>query len=360
MGIPVKGPDVNESDIKFTVNDKGEVRFALSAIKGVGDAAVESIVAEREKNGPFKSVYDLTKRVNLRSVNKKSLESLALAGGFDCFAGYHRAQYFLPDKKDGMNLLEKAVRYGSSLQNAAGAQQNSLFGEVAGGGMDVHEPTAFGAEEWTLLEKLQKEKEVIGIYISGHPLEDYRLEIQTFTTCKLNELEKRKDKESKIAGIIASTETKFSKNGNKYCRFTIEDFDGSFSFFLNGKDYIAFKDFVETPSAMVYITGRYQPRYNSETEFEFKITRIELLSDIRNKLTKFLTLELPVPAVNEKLIGELDSLLSKYPGQTKLRIKFVDAEEGIAAGVSSSTKTIELSNHLFQELAAMHVVFSLN
>jgi len=224
----------------------------------------------------------------------------------------------------------------------------------------VHEPTAFGAEEWTLLEKLQKEKEVIGIYISGHPLEDYRLEIQTFTTCKLNELEKRKDKESKIAGIIASTETKFSKNGNKYCRFTIEDFDGSFSFFLNGKDYIAFKDFVETPSAMVYITGRYQPRYNSETEFEFKITRIELLSDIRNKLTKFLTLELPVPAVNEKLIGELDSLLSKYPGQTKLRIKFVDAEEGIAAGVSSSTKTIELSNHLFQELAAMHVVFSLN
>ena len=360
MGIPVKGPDVNESDIKFTVNDKGEVRFALSAIKGVGDAAVESIVAEREKNGPFKSVYDLTKRVNLRSVNKKSLESLALAGGFDCFAGYHRAQYFLPDKKDGMNLLEKAVRYGSSLQNAAGAQQNSLFGEVAGGVMDVHEPTAFGAEEWTLLEKLQKEKEVIGIYISGHPLEDYRLEIQTFTTCKLNELEKRKDKESKIAGIIASTETKFSKNGNKYCRFTIEDFDGSFSFFLNGKDYIAFKDFVETPSAMVYITGRYQPRYNSETEFEFKITRIELLSDIRNKLTKFLTLELPVPAVNEKLIGELDSLLSKYPGQTKLRIKFVDAEEGIAAGVSSSTKTIELSNHLFQELAAMHVVFSLN
>ena len=360
MGIPVKGPDVNESDIKFTVNDKGEVRFALSAIKGVGDAAVESIVAEREKNGPFKSVYDLTKRVNLRSVNKKSLESLALAGGFDCFAGYHRAQYFLPDKKDGMNLLEKAVRYGSSLQNAAGAQQNSLFGEVAGGGMDVHEPTAFGAEEWTLLEKLQREKEVIGIYISGHPLEDYRLEIQTFTTCKLNELEKRKDKESKIAGIIASTETKFSKNGNKYCRFTIEDFDGSFSFFLNGKDYIAFKDFVETPSAMVYITGRYQPRYNSETEFEFKITRIELLSDIRNKLTKFLTLELPVPAVNEKLIGELDSLLSKYPGQTKLRIKFVDAEEGIAAGVSSSTKTIELSNHLFQELAAMHVVFSLN
>lgn len=359
MGIPVKGPDINESDMRFAVNTKGEIRFALSAIKGVGDAAVENIVEERKANGPYKSIYDLTKRASLRAVNKKSLEALGYAGAFDCFAGYHRGQYFLPDKKDGLSLLEKAMRYGSNIQNSAASQQNSLFGEMTGG-VDMSEPTSFGSEEWSLLEKLQKEKEVIGMYVSGHPLEDYRLEIATFTTCPLTEIEQRKDRESKIAGIISSTETKFSKNGNKYCRFTIEDFQGSFSFFLNGKDYINFKDFVETPRAMVYITGRYQPRYNSETDYEFKISRIELLSDIRNKLTKYLTLELPVPDVNEKLIGELDTVLSKYPGKTKLRIKLVDTEEGIVAGASSSSKTVELSNELFKELSAMHVSYGLN
>lgn len=359
MGIPVKGPDINESDIKFAVNKKGEIRYALSAIKGVGDAAVENIVEERRVNGPYKSIYDLTKRANLRSVNKKSLEALALAGAFDGFSGYHRAQYFLPDKKDGMNLVEKAVRYGGNIQNSVNTQQNSLFGEMTGGN-DLTEPTSFASEEWSLLEKLQKEKEVIGIYISGHPLEDYRLEIETFTNCPLNEIEKRKDKESKIAGIISATETKFSKNGNKYCRFTLEDFQGSFSFFLNGKDYIAFKDFVETASAMVYITGRYQLRYNSDSDYEFKISKVDLLSDIRNKYTKFLTLQFPQESVDDKLINSLDSVLSKYPGKTKLRVKFVDAEEGIIAGVSSSSKSVELTNDLFRELTAMHVEYALN
>src|ERR1019366_265869 len=179
-GIPVKGPDINESDVNFTVNKKGEIRFALSAIKGVGEAAVEGIIEERTKNGPFKSVFDLTRRANLRTVNKKSLESLGLAGAFDCFTNYHRAQYFMPDKKDGLNILEKAVRYGNNIQNSQTMHQNSLFGG-AGGGADFTEPAVFACEKWSLLEKLKKEKEVTGIYISGHPLDDYRLEIQTFT-----------------------------------------------------------------------------------------------------------------------------------------------------------------------------------
>ena len=360
MGIPVKGPDINESDVKFAVNKKGEIRYALSAIKGVGDAAVENIVAERSANGPYKNIYDLTRRANLRSVNKKSLEALALAGAFDGLGVYHRAQYFAPDKKDGLNLVEEApCAMGAIFKTRHPPQQNSLFGEMTGGN-DLTEPTSYASDEWSLLEKLQKEKEVIGIYISGHPLEDYRLEIQTFTNCPLNEIEKRKDKECKIAGIISATETKFSKNGNKYCRFTLEDFRGSFSFFLNGKDYIAFKDYVETASAMVYITGRYQLRYNSETEYEFKIVRVDLLSDIRNKLTKFLTLQFAQAEVNDKLITTLDSILSKYPGKTKLRVRFVDAEEGIVAGVSSSSKSVELTNDLFKELTAMHVQYSLN
>ncbi|MFN8323278.1 MAG: DNA polymerase III subunit alpha [Chitinophagales bacterium] len=359
MGLAVKGPDINESDIKFTVNKKGEIRYALSAIKGVGEAAVEAIVAERKANGTYKNIYDLTRRANLRAVNKKALEALGYAGAFDCFAGYHRAQYFLPDKKDGLNLLEKAVRYGGNVQGSAASQQNSLFGEMTGG-VDLREPSSYGSDEWSLLEKLKKEKEVTGIYISGHPLDDYRLEIKTFTNCTLNDIERIKNKEVKVAGIVTTTETRFSKNGNQYCRFTIEDFSGTYNFSLFGKDYMTFKTFVETPNAMLHITGRYQPRYNNEAEFEFRISKIDLLSDVRSKLTKFLTLEVETSDVNQTLIDELKSVLNRYPGKTRLRIKLIDHEEGYSVPVNSSTNAIELNNDLLRELDAIKIHYSLN
>ncbi|MBL0308685.1 MAG: DNA polymerase III subunit alpha [Bacteroidetes bacterium] len=358
MGLPVKGPDINESDIRFSVNKKGEIRYALSAIKGVGDAAVEAIVSEREKNGAFKTIYEFTKRVNLRSVNKKSVEALAYAGAFDCFAEYHRAQYFEPDIKDKMSLIEKALKYGSSVQTNTGAQQNSLFGD-AGGGFDIAEPISVGCEEWSLLEKLKKEKEVTGVYISGHPLDDYRLEIQTFTNCKLNDIDKKKDKELKIAGIVTSTETKYSKNGNQYCRFTIEDFDGTYSLALFGKDYLNFKTFIETPGALLHINGKYQTRWDGK-EYEFKIIHIELLSDIRNKFTKSFTIELIASDLNDKLMADLQAIISKYPGNTKMRMKFIDLEEGLSVGLNSSNNSIELSNELLKELDHKYVTYSLN
>ena len=250
------------------------------------------------------------------------------------------------------------MRYGSNVQNTS-ASQNSLFGEMQGG-LDLREPTSFGSDEWSLLEKLKKEKEVTGIYISGHPLDDYRLEIQTFTNCKLNEIEKVKNREVKVAGIVTTTETKYSENGNQYCRFSIEDFSGTYNFTLFGKDYMAFKTFVETPNAMLHICGRYQQRWNNENEFEFKISKIDLLSDIRNKLTKFLTLEVSAVEVNDKLIDEIQTVLTKHPGKTKLRIKFIDEEEGIVVGASSPQKSVEMSNDLFKELDSIRVVYSLN
>ena len=359
MGVPVKGPDINESDVKFTVNKNGEIRYALSAIKGVGEAAVEAIVQERKANGPYTTIYDLTRRASARAINKKALESLGYAGAFDSFTGYHRAQYFMPDKKDGLTVLEKAVRYGSNVQNTSASQQNSLFGEMQGG-VDLREPTSFGSDEWSLLEKLKKEKEVTGIYISGHPLDDYRLELKTFTNCALADIEKVRNKELKIAGIVTGTETKFSKNGNQYCRFTIEDFSGTYNFSLFGKDYMTFKTFVETPNAMLHISGRFQARWNSETEFEFKISKIDLLSDIRSKLTKFLTLEVTALEVDNTLIEKLENVLSKYPGKTKFRIKFIDTEENIMVAASSAQKHLELSNELFIELDALRIAYSLN
>lgn len=359
IGIPVKGPDINESDIQFSVNKSGEIRYALAAIKGVGEAAVESIVEERTKNGVYKNIYDLTRRANLRAVNKKALEALGYAGAFDSFTGYHRAQYFLPDKKDGLSLLDKATRYGSNIQSSGASQQSSLFGEMQGGA-DLTEPTSFGSDEWSLLEKLKKEKEVTGLYVSGHPLDDYRLEIKTFTNSNLSEIENVKNRDLKIAGIVAATETKISKNGNPYCRFTLEDFTGSYGFALFGKDYLTFKPFIETPNAMLHISGRYQPRWNNENEYEFRISKVDLLSDIRAKLTKFLTLELHSLDVSEKLIKEIQTVVAKYPGNTKLRIKFVDNDEGIIVGVSSSLKSVDLSNELFKDFDSIHVKYGLN
>lgn len=359
MGIPVLGPDINESDVRFSVNKKGEIRYALSAIKGVGEAAVESIIQERNANGPYKGIFDLTRRSNLRSVNKKSLECLALAGAFDGFGKFHRAQYFNPDPKDNLNVLEKAVRYANNIQNSASMAQSSLFG---GGdsAADVTEPTVLPTEEWSLVEKLKKEKEVTGIYLSGHPLDDYKLEIKTFTNCTLNDIENRKDKEVKVAGIITSTETKIAKNGNPYARFTIEDFDGTYQFALFGKDYMTFKPFIEVNGALLHITGKYQPRFNGN-EYEFKISKIDLLSDIRGKLTKHLTLTIQAADVSDALVDDLEQILTASPGKYKVRVKLQDREEGISIGLSATAKTVDLTTDLFRQLDALaEVEYGLN
>ncbi len=357
-GIAVTSPDINESDVHFTVNKNKEIRYALSAIKGVGEAAVESIIEERKANGPYKSIFDLARRANMRSVNKKSLEALAYAGAFDCFTNYHRAQYFLPDKKDGLNILEKASKYASGLQNSQTMQQNSLFGGDTGVA-DVTEPTVNGSEEWSLLEKLKKEKEVTGVYISGHPLDDYRLEISTFTNSKLNEIDKKKDKEVRVAGIVTATETKIAKNGNPYCRFSIEDFDGTYNFSIFSKDYMTFKTYIETNGALLHITGKYQPRWNGD-EYEFKITKIDLLSDIRTKLTKALTLQIPIDDVDEGMTDKIYNVAQKYPGNIKLRIRLIDREESLVVSETSSLLKIDLTNELLRELEKLHVEYNLN
>jgi DNA polymerase-3 subunit alpha len=359
IGIPVLGPDVNESDIKFAVNKNGEIRFALSAIKGVGEAAVESLIEERKKNGPYKSIFDLTKRCNLRSVNKKSIESLALAGAFDGFGKYSRAQYVEPDQPNGASLIEKAIRYGSSEQNNEAMNQQSLFGGSIH--VESNEPAVVPIEEWPLLEKLKREKEVVGIYISGHPLDDYRLEIKTFTNCRLADIPESKDKELRIAGIIGSTNTRISKTGNQFVVFQLEDFDGQFEFALFGKDYVQFKNFAETLGAMVYITGRYQTRYNQPDNFEFKISKIELLSETRNTLTKKLTIRIDNYNIQDRITDDLTSLFGKYPGKLPVVLKIVDEQEEIVLSLNSRKFLVDISNDFLKELKSMEELsFSLN
>jgi DNA polymerase-3 subunit alpha len=359
IGIPVLGPDVNESNVKFSVNKKGEIRYALSAVKGVGDSAVEGIVEERKKGGPYTSIFNMTKRVNLRTVNKKSIENLAHAGAFDSFGKYTRSQFFVADSRDGMTLADKCIKWGNSEQSNKSMNQNSLFGSSAH--VDASEPVLNPVEEYPLLEKLKKEKDVVGIYISGHPLDDYKLEIDTFTNCKVKDIESNKDKELRIAGIISSTQTKVSKTGNQFVIFQLEDFEGSAEFALFGKDYIQFKNFAETQAALLYITGRYQPRYNQPDNYEFKISKIELLPDIRAKMTRRLTLKLKAEAVTERITDELMEMFQRHPGKYPVSVRMVSDEEQISLILNSRKVTVDVSNELLRELRAMEVLtFQLN
>ncbi len=350
MGLNVKGPDVNESSVKFAVNKQGEVRYALSAIKGVGEAAVEAILEEREKAGPFTSIFDMTRRVNLRSVNKKSLESLAQAGAFDCFSGITRSMYLLPDEKFGRTATDMAVEYGNKVQTSKDMMQNSLFGGTSD--EQVAEPVLTKREEYPLLEKLKKEKEVTGIYISGHPVDDYRLELKHFTNTSVSKLDevKDKDREIKIAGIISSTITKISKNGNAYGEFTLEDLEGFYTFRLFGKDFLEYRKYVELESALVHITGRMQQSYRNPEELEFKINKIDLLSDIRQKLTKSLTLKIQQEMISENTIKELESILDEFKGELPVKFKIEDAEDKIAVQLYSTKYKVELSNDLISKL----------
>jgi DNA polymerase-3 subunit alpha len=359
IGIPVLGPDVNESDVKFSVNQKGQIRYALSAIKGVGDAAVAGIVEERKAAGPFTSIFNLTKRVNLRTVNKKSIENLALAGAFDGFGKYTRSQFVMGDPRDGMNLTDKCIKWGNSEQSSKSMNQNSLFGGAIH--TDASEPILMPVEEWPMLEKLKKEKDVVGIYISGHPLDNYKLEINTFTNCTLKQLPESKDKELKLAGIISSTQTKVSKTGNQFVIFTLEDFEGTFEFALFGKDYIQFKNYVETMGALLYITGRYQARFNQPDNFEFKISKIELLPDIRTKLTKRLTIKVSAEKITERVTDELLAIFGKYPGKYPISVKLKSDEEQISISLNSRKVTVDISNEMLAELHTMEEMeFALN
>lgn len=349
MGLKVKGPDVNESDVKFSVNKQGEIRYALSAIKGVGEAAVQSLLEERNQNGPFKSIFDVTRRCNLRSVNKKSLENLALAGAFDSFPNVTRSMYLEKDEKD-YNGLDYAVQYGNKVQNNKAMQQNSLFGGTPDG--DITEPNLAKREEWPLLEKLKKEKEVTGIYLSGHPLDDYKLEIQHFTNCKLTEIEKNRDKDLRIAGIVATTNTRISKTGNPFAIFTLEDYDGSYEFAVFGKDFLTFKPFITQEGALLHIQGRYQARFNSSDSFEFKITRIELLSDVRQKQTQTVVFYLNEEEVSDYLIDELATICAKHPGTIPVKFCIGDIEDNFEVKLRSNLK-VELSSFLLADLNAL-------
>ncbi|MDP6909135.1 MAG: DNA polymerase III subunit alpha, partial [Flavobacteriales bacterium] len=327
-GIPVLGPDINESRFKFAVNDKGEIRFGLGAIKGVGEGAVESIMRERIENGNYTSIFDLTKRIDLRAANKKCMESLAVSGTFDSFEGSHRAQYFFNDGTGP--FLEKAIKFGANTQAAANSSQVSLFG----GSSDIQlpEPTAPICEEWGNIQTLKKEKDVVGVYISGHPLNDFELVMKRYCNTDLATLQteeaKKNPGEYKFAGVVSSVQHKMSQKGNPYGIFEIEDKLGSMEIRLFGEDYTKFRQYIDV-DYFLYLKGVWKEKRwgnqnansSAPVEKDFKLTSIELLNEVLEKKTNGITIEMPLAEVRPENISELRTFLSDHPGDCKVSVR---------------------------------------
>ena len=317
MGLPVLGPDVNESFYKFTVNNENAVRFGMGAVKGVGSGAVETIVSNR-KDGKYKSIFDLAKRIDLRAANKKAFENLALAGGLDCFINTHRAQYF-HDDGDHVTFLEKAIRYGAKFQENENSAQVSLFGDASN--VQIPEPAVPPCEEWSTMEKLAKEKEVVGIYISGHPLDDFKYEMEIYCHTKfeaLKNLNQYIGKNLNFGGIITQVQHKTSKNGKGWASFVLEGYDESYEFKIFGEEYLKFRHFL-VPNNFTFmkinIKEGWVNQEGKKTDPRMTFMNINYLHDILNQFSKKLIIRIDINHLNKNLLSNLIALLSTHKGE---------------------------------------------
>jgi DNA polymerase-3 subunit alpha len=350
---------VNESDYQFSVNKNGQIRMGLGAVKGVGEAAVIALIDERKINGFYASIFDLTKRVNLRSVNKRCLESIAFAGGFDSFGDIHRAQYFYTPQGDTNYFLEKAIRYGASFQDSKNSSQVSLFGEASE--VNIPEPEIPSCEPWGNLDKLRWEKEVVGMYISGHPLDNYKIELKfcTHNVGDLKDLKVLKGKDVKIGGIVSNVNHRVSKNGKPFGSFTLEDYTETFEMALFGEDYLRNKHFLEQ-GTFLYVHGKVQERWNQQDNLEVKILKMELLPDLREKLAKQVTLHVPLNNVNDELAQEMLDWLQKTPGHCQVKFKIFDSVQNLTVDLGSRKYKVALGNDFIDWLSKKNIEYALN
>ena len=351
MGTKVLGPDINESTYKFAVNKNKEIRFGIGALKGVGEGAVEAIVRERKENGKYSSIFDLTKRIDLRSANKKAFESLALAGGFDSFEEVHRAQYFYQNNGESP-FLEKAIRYGSNHQEQENSSQGSLFGGEAA--IEIPEPQIPDCEPWGRMEKLSKEKEVVGIYLSGHPLDEFKFEIKNFCTARVKDLNNlelaMKRGEMRMAGIVTEAQHRITKTGKPFGILVLEGYEENFRFMLFSDDYIKFKGYL-TQGWFLFVKGKVQKRQWND-ELEFKISGIELLSDLKDKMAKHINIKLDYEAVDEGMVDWMNELGQEKLGKCTLGFQLVDRKNKNVIQLKSRNLQLNLTNDLLEKLDA--------
>lgn len=357
MGILVLGPDINESVSDFSVNKTGNIRFGLSALKGVGEGPVEEILQERNAEGGFHSIFDMMRRLNLRSVNKKAMESLTLGGAFDCFEDMDRSQFFAPSEKYD-TFLEHLLKYGNAYQNQLAQAANTLFGDSED--VMIPEPKIPEGKPWPLIERLTREKEVTGIYVSGHPLDDFRIEIENFMTCSLRNAEKHKNSGTaiKVGGVISTVQHRISKNGNGWGLFELSDFDSSMEFRLFGEDYLNFKHLLIEGKA-VYIKAKYQKSWRND-DMELKIQEIKLLDGIAESLTQSITLKVPLDKISSKTIDELEMLCRTHTGKHQLKMELINHQERTKVCMVSKEVGVNADNDFIREVERLGLKYLVN
>jgi DNA polymerase-3 subunit alpha len=349
MGIKVLGPHVNESGVYFAVNKDGEIRFGLGAIKGAGDSAVEAIIQERDAHGPFEDLFDFSKRLTMRSVNKKTFECLALSGAFDCFPGIHRRQYVYAKDND-ISLIEKAMKFAAKTQQEEQSAQASLFGGASG--MVMPKPKIEAVEPFSEIEKLNLEKEVVGIYISGHPLDNFKFEMETFcnTPCGLlNELEPLQGKEIKLGAIVSFVEHRTTKTGRPFGKFSLEDYSGNCTVTLFGEDYLKFRNFMNV-GWFLFLEGAVIRNTWGQMNLEFKIRNIEILNELASKRVQGLALRVPLPSVTTEFVDNLDKLCKLNAGTGTFRMYLRDDAESIQTELLARATQIKATNPFIKEL----------
>jgi len=347
MGISVMGPDINESMRTFSSNAAGDVRFGLAAVKGVGAAAVESIIAERKANGPFKDIYDFVERVNYSLVNRKCLENLAYAGAFDSISDFARCKYFGVDLRDssGITFIEQLMRYGQRFQTEQNNAQQSLFG--GGEHVDIQRPVLPACADWSQLEKLTKEREMVGLYLSAHPLDDYKIIIDHMCKIQLSELENLdalKGQEIAVAGMVVGVQNLMTKTGKPWGKFKLEDYNGGHEFALFGKDYENFRKYL-FPDYFLFVRGRVQAKPYNDKELEFKIISMVQLQEMRDTI-KEMIVQLPIEEVTEAFIHDLTERVRESKGDTLLRLNVYDRGAQVSLRLFSKSHKVSLSQSL--------------
>jgi DNA polymerase-3 subunit alpha len=331
MGLKVLGPDANESKKGFAVNQKGEIRVGLGGLKGVGEAAVEGLIEERSKAGNFTTIFDMIKRINQRSVNKKTLESLAYAGAFDCFPEMHRAQYFYMPPGDTSTGLEKIIKFGNVFQTNSNQTNNSLFGDLVMPAIAT--PKIPNCEVWSLTELLDHEKDVTGMFMSGHPLDHFKFEITHYGITQLGEYNEIKDavtlqsnpgKPYRLAGLVVDAQHRVSKTGKQFGSFIIEDYTGKSEFMLWSEDYARYSNYLEKGKNL-FMIGSFRQRYN-KSEFEFKLEKMMLLESIKPILTRQVIMDVEARFINEELVQFIEGNIKKYPGKSALKFNILESK----------------------------------
>ncbi|QXP77478.1 MULTISPECIES: DNA polymerase III subunit alpha [Winogradskyella] len=364
MRLPVLGPDVNESFYKFSVNQDNAVRFGMGAIKGVGHGAVKTIVENRKEGGHYKSIFDFAKRIDLRAANKRAFEGLANAGGFDCWTNTHRAQYFA-DVGDGISFLEKAVKYGAKHQENENSAQVSLFG--AASDVQIAEPLVPPCEDWGTMEKLSREREVVGIYISGHPLDDFSIEMKSFcngVVAHFNNLESVVNSEITFGGVVTDVQHRVSKQGKGWAIFTIEDYTDSFEFRIFGEDYLKFRHFFVINS-FVYVRAFVREGWvNRDTgkkgDPRIQFNSFQLLHDVMDAYAKKLSIQLNIKELDSETVNVLHDLIMLHEGTKPLSFLIYDNAEKIKVQMPSRKNKVNISQELLKSLRDHDLKYKLN